>query len=114
MKNVNEKCFDVTRVNSSYISNRWNYSQENVWFRNFHTSNLKWKNGILKTVKFLEEFGLLRKGVSEIIKIEAKEQKGGFLSMLLITLGASLLGNPLPDKEGKRSKIPEKGVIRAG
>ena len=34
--------------------------------------------------------------------------------MLLITLGASLLGNPLPDKEGQRSKIPEKGVIRAG
>ena len=68
----------------------------------------------MKTVKSLEKFGLLRKGVSETIKIEAKEQKGGFLSVLLITLGASLLGNPLPDKEGKRSKIPEKGVIRAG
>ena len=68
----------------------------------------------MKTVKSLEKFGLLRKGVSETIKIEAKEQKGGFLSVLLITLGASLLGNPLPDKEVKRSKIPEKGVIRAG
>ena len=68
----------------------------------------------MKTVKSLEKFGLLRKGVSETIKIEAKEQKVGFLSVLLITLGASLLGNPLPDKEGKRSKIPEKGVIRAG
>ena len=56
----------------------------------------------MKTVKSLEKFGLLRKGVSETIKIEAKEQKVGFLSVLLITLGASLLGNPLPDKEVKK------------
>ena len=68
----------------------------------------------MKTVKSLEKFGLLRKGVSETIKIEAKEQKVGFLSVLLITLGASLLGNPLPDKEVKKSKIPEKEVIQAG
>ena len=68
----------------------------------------------MKTVKSLEKFGLLRKGVRETIKIEAKEQKVGFLSVLLITLGASLLGNPLPDKEVKKSKIPEKEVIRAG
>ena len=68
----------------------------------------------MKTVKSLEKFGLLRKGVSETIKIEAKEQKVGFLSVSLITLCASLLGNPLPDKGVKKSKIPEKGVIRAG
>ena len=45
-----------------------------------------------------EESGLLIKGVSEIIKNEAKEQKGRFLGMLLGTLGASLLGNLLTGK----------------
>ena len=48
---------------------------------------------ILKTVKSLEDSGLLLKGVSKTIQNEAKEQKGEFLSMLLGTLGASLLGN---------------------
>ena len=39
-------------------------------------------NDIMKIVKSLEKFGLLIKGISETIKNEAKEQKGGFLSML--------------------------------
>ena len=47
----------------------------------------------MKIVKSLEEYGLLIRSVSEIIKNEAKEQKGGFLGMLLGNLGASLLGN---------------------
>ena len=59
---------------------------------------------ILKTVKSLENSGLLLKGVSETIQHEAKEQRGGFLGMLLGTLGASLLGDILSGK----------GVIRAG
>ena len=46
---------------------------------------------ILKIVKFLENSGLLLKGVSEKIKNEAKKQNGRFLSMLLGTLGATLL-----------------------
>ena len=50
---------------------------------------------ILKIVKSLEDSGVLREGVSETIQNEAKEQGGGFLSMLLGTLGASLLGNLL-------------------
>ena len=45
---------------------------------------------IMKIVKSLEDSGLLLKGVSEIIQNEAKEQKGGFLSMFLGILGASL------------------------
>ena len=45
---------------------------------------------IIKTVKSLEDSDLLLKEVSEIIQNEAREQKGGFLSMLLGTLGASL------------------------
>ena len=52
---------------------------------------------ILKIVRSLGNSGLLLE-VSETIKNEAKEQKGGFLSMLLGTLGASLLGNMLADK----------------
>ena len=48
---------------------------------------------IIKIVKSLEVSGLLLKGVGETIENEAKEQKGGFLSMLLGTLGESLSGN---------------------
>ena len=55
-------------------------------------------NDIIKIIKSLNESGLLIKGVSQTIKNEAKEQKGGFLSMLLSTLGASLLGNLLTAK----------------
>ena len=47
----------------------------------------------IKIVKSLEDSNLLLKGVCETIQNEAKEQKGGFLSMLLGTLGASSLGN---------------------
>ena len=65
-------------------------------------------NDILKIVKFLENSGLLLKGVSEKIQHEAKEQRGGFLSMLLGTLGASLLGDILS------KGLPGKGVLRAG
>ena len=45
---------------------------------------------IIKIVKSLEDSGLLLKGVDETVQNEAKEQKGGFLSMLLGTFGASL------------------------
>ena len=61
-------------------------------------------NDIINIVKSLEDSGLLLTGVSETIQHEAKEQRGGFLSMLLGTLGASLLGDILSGK----------GVIRAG
>ena len=54
----------------------------------------------IKIVKSLEDSGVLLKGVSETIKHEAKEQGGGFLSMLLGTLGASLLGNLLTGGKG--------------
>ena len=48
----------------------------------------------MKTVKSLEESGLLIKGISETIKYESKQQKGGFLSMLLGIFAASI-GNGL-------------------
>ena len=67
--------------------------------------------GIIKIVKSLEDSRLLLKGVSETVQNEAREQKGGFLSMLLGTLGASLLGNILAGKGINRAG---EGVIRAG
>ena len=75
-------------------------------------------NDIVAIVKFLEERSLFIKGVSEIIKNEAKEQKGQFLGILLVTLSASLLGNMLAGKgvvRGGEEKIQAgKGMIRAG
>ena len=52
-------------------------------------------NAIIKIVKSLENSGVILKGVSETIQHELKEKRGGFLSMLLGTLGASFLGNLL-------------------
>ena len=69
---------------------------------------------ILKIVKYLEDSGLLLKGVNETIKNEAKEQKGGFLSTLLGTLGASLLRDMLFGKKGEVVIRAGEGVIRAG
>ena len=66
---------------------------------------------IMKIVKSLEDSSLLIKGVSETIQNEVKEEKGGFLSMLLGTLGVSLLGNMLAGKGMNRA---EEGIIRAG
>ena len=77
---------------------------------------------IIKIVKSLEDSGLLLEGVTERVQNEVKEQKEGFLSMLLGTLGASLLGNILAgkeiDKEGKGRGINRagegRGIVRAG
>ena len=68
-------------------------------------------NDIMK-IKALENSGILLKGISKAIKNETKEQKGGFLSMLLGTLGASLLGNLLTG--GKGIMRAGDGIVRAG
>ena len=79
--------------------------------KKFHGSGVKLiieqedMKDIMKIIKALKNSGILLKGVSKAIKNETKEQKGGFLSMLLGTLGASLLGNLL---------IGGKGIMRAG
>ena len=67
---------------------------------------------IMKIIKALENSGILLKGVSKTIKNETKEQRGGFLSMLLGTLGASLLGNLLTG--GKGIMRSGDGIVRAG
>ena len=68
-------------------------------------------NDIIKIIEALENSGLLLKGVSKTIENETKEQRGGFLSMLLGTLGASLLGNLLTGKGIMRAGD---GIVRAG
>ena len=73
---------------------------------------------LIKIVKSLEDSGLLLKGITESVQNEIKEQKGGFFSMLLGTLGASLLGNLLTGKGAfhakKRVNKKGKGIHRAG
>ena len=66
---------------------------------------------IIEIVMSLEHSSLLPEGVSETIQNEAKEQRGGFLSMLLSTLGASLIGNVLAGKGINRAG---EGIVRAG
>ena len=63
---------------------------------------------LLKILKSLEDSGILLDGTTETVKNEVKEQKGGFISMLLGTLGASLLGDLLT------KNLSGRGVIRAG
>ena len=66
----------------------------------------------MKIIEALENSGILLKGVSKTIENETKEQRGGFLSMLLGTLGASLLGNLLTG--GKGIMRAGDGIVRAG
>ena len=61
-------------------------------------------NDLMKIVQALEDSNILQKGVTKTFKNETKEQKDRFLSMLLGTLGASLLGDLLSGK----------GIIRVG
>ena len=67
---------------------------------------------IMKIIKELENSDILLKGVSKTIENEIEGQRGGFLSMLLGTLGASLLGNLLTGGKGIMSAGD--GIVRAG
>ena len=74
-------------------------------------------NDLMKIIQVLEDYNVLLKGVNETIKNETKEQKGGFPSMLLGTLGASLLENLLTQKGIVRTGSGNKngkGNVRAG
>ena len=80
------------------------------------TSNRE-MNDIMKIFQALQCSNILLEGATETIKNETKEKKGRFLSMLLGTLGASLLGNLLAGRgivrvgsENKKGK----GIVRAG
>ena len=69
-------------------------------------------NNILKIIEALENSGILLKGATKTIENETKEERGGFLSMLLGTLGACLLGNVLTG--GKGIVRAGDGIVRAG
>ena len=62
-------------------------------------------NDTMKIVQALESSIILLKRVTKRIKNETKEQKGGFLSMLLGTLGVTLLGNLLGRKEKELQEL---------
>ena len=75
----------------------------------------------MKIIEALENSGILLKVISKTIENETKEQRGGFLSMLLGTLGASLLGNLLTGKRMMRagegsvaSRTKGEAIVRAG
>ena len=68
-------------------------------------------NDIMQIIQALEDSGILLKDVTRSVATQTKEQKGGFLSMLLGTLGASLLGNLL---SGKGMSRAGEGILRAG
>ena len=68
-------------------------------------------HNIIKIVKSLEDSGLLIKRITETVQNKVKQEKGGFLSRLLGTLGASLLGNLLTGKEVHRAG-KGKGIVR--
>ena len=68
-------------------------------------------------LKLFEDSNILLKGVTKTIKNKTKKHKGGFLSMLLGALGASLLGNLLAGKGIVRAGSGNKkgkGIVRAG
>ena len=77
-------------------------------------------DNLIKIVKSHEDSGLLLNGVTATVQNEVKEQKGGFLSLLSGTLGASLLRNILTGKgisragKGKGIHRVGEGIVRAG
>ena len=66
---------------------------------------------IFEIVESFEDCGLLPKGVSKTIQNETKEEKRGFLSTLLGTLGKSLLGNI---SAGKGASRAGEEIVKAG
>ena len=101
-----------------YIKNLRIWSTSSAQTTTLRISNDEMK-GIIRIVKSLEDAGLLLKGVSKTIQNEAKEQRGGFLSMLLGTIGVSLLGDILTGwginraGEGVKAKSQGREIIRA-
>ena len=81
--------------------------KKNTWFGEPEEEDM---NDIMKIIEALENSGILLKEVSKTTENETKEQRGGFLSMLLGTLGASLLGNLLSGKVMMRAG---EGIVRA-
>ena len=107
-----KKCISTVRFNGCYVCNRWKYAKKN------HGSGVRLiieqedMNDIMKIIEALENSGILLKGVTKTIENETKKQRGGFLGMLLGTLGASVLCNLLTG--GKGIMKAGDGIVRAG
>ena len=71
-------------------------------------------NNLSEVIKSLEKNGIILDGITETVKNEVKEQKGGFLSMLLSVLGASLLGALLTKNLSGVIRAGKKQTVRAG
>ena len=98
-------------IHKKILGSRHNRSSSSAWHNHPSCTTLIISNNemedISKIVKFLEDSGLLLKWVTETVQNEVKEQKGGFLNMLLGTLGASLLGNILIGQGIEQEKVKE-------
>ena len=87
-------------------------------YKNSNISNIKQRNGkYYENSQISQDSGLLIKGITQTIENEIKEQKNGFIGMLLGTLAASLFENMLPSKDARRTgngvNKAGKGTIRA-
>ena len=74
-------------------------------------------NDLMKIIKVLENHGVLLKGITKTVQNDVKSQRGDFLSVLLGTLGASLLGDVLSKGllgSGMYRAGEGKGIVRAG
>ena len=78
------------------------------------TISAKDMTDIMEIIKALESKGIVIPGTSRTVSNEIKEQRGGFLGMLLGTLGASLLGNLLSGSKGRGIVRAGEGIFRAG
>ena len=98
-------------IHKKILGSGHNRSSSSAWHNHPSCTTLIISNNemedISKIVKFLEDSGLLLKWVTETVQNEVKEQKGGFLNMLLGTLGASLLGNILIGQGIEQEKVKE-------
>ena len=99
-----KKYFSCIRNNSSCFNN-WGRGSNKICgsWTTFLIISYEKMNDKMKIVQALEDSCILLKGITKTIENETEEQKGGFLGMLLVPLGAALLGNMLKGK----------GILRA-
>ena len=114
-----KKCFSTIRNYSCCFGN-WCRNSKKTMHGSGNTTLIisnEEMNDIIKIIQALEHSNILIKGVTKTIKNETKEQQWGLLSMLLGTLGVSLLGNFLTGKgivSADSGSKKGKGIVRAG
>ena len=77
---------------------------KNAWFKDNSFNNFKPKiNDIIEIVQALEDSDIMLKQITKTVKNKKKEQKGGFLNMLLGTLGVSFVGKHVSKERNCKS-----------